>query len=583
MPYHGEIMELIFLDDILIISGLAIAASFVCLRLKLPTIVGFLVAGALAGPHGFGFIGDVEEVEHMADIGVIFLLFTIGLEFSMARLFSIKRAALLGGSVQVGLTLLATAVVAHAFEFTWAQSVFMGFLFALSSTAVVLKLLQERSALDTPHGRTALGILIFQDIIIVPMMIVTPILGGEGGPLGRELTLIAGKALLLLAFIYLSAKWIIPLVLYRITGTRSRDLFLLVVIFIAFALAWTTSWLGMSLALGAFLAGLMIAESEYHVQAASNILPFREIFMSFFFVAVGMLLDIHAVLDHAWIVLLLTASLILFKFIFAGLATLVIGYPLRTVLLVGLTLGQVGEFSFILAEVGRGYGLLPGDSHAVFIAVTVLTILVTPFMMGLEKRANALAERFPWKGFLAMDGGLKIEPMQNHVVIVGFGLVGRQIARVAKASAIPYRVIELNPDTVRRERKAGEPILYGDATYAEVLHSAGVDRAKLLVVTAPDTAVAGRLTHLARGLNAEIRIIFRARFFTEIETLNRIGVDEVVPDELEASIEIYRRVLMHYEVPAGRVQDLCRELREGGYRRLRECGEGDEESADRPA
>ena len=467
-------MELTILNDIVIIFGLAIGASFLCRFLRISTILGFLLAGALAGPHGFALIKGVHEVEVLSEIGVILLLFSIGLEFSLDRLLEIKRAVYLGGGIQVGLTFIATLAAARWLDFSWPEAVFIGFLLSLSSTAVVLKLLQEKSVLDSPYGRTTLGILLFQDIMIVPMMIVTPMLGGAGGSVLESLALLAGKTLLLVVFIYLAAKWLIPFLLHRVAGTRSSELFLLMVVFIAFALAWTTSLLGMSLALGAFLAGLMIAESEYELQAISNILPFRDIFMSFFFISVGMLFDGGAALDHAGTILLISLALILLKFLTAGAAAVFLGFSLRTVLLVGFALVQIGEFSFILARVGWKNDLLPESAYPIFIAVTVITLVATPFVMGLGRFADSIAGRRFWPGFLRRSrieerAGKAVPSKSDHVIIVGFGLVGRHIAHAARASDIAYTVIELNPNTVRRERKAGESILYGDATYREVL------------------------------------------------------------------------------------------------------------------
>ncbi|MHC4944032.1 MAG: cation:proton antiporter, partial [Planctomycetota bacterium] len=496
-------MHLDILNDFLIIFGLAIGTSFLCQRFRIPALVGYLLVGALGGPHGFALIDRVAQVEEMAEIGVILLLFAIGLEFSLGRLLEIKRLVLLGGGLQVGLTLVATLLISRALGFDWPQSVFLGFLVSLSSTAVVLKLYQDSSIIDTPHGRTVLGILIFQDVIVVPMMIITPMLGGAGGSIAVNILILLGKSLLLAGFVYLAAKWIIPFLLLKITGTRNRELFLLGVIFIAFALAWFTSLLGMSLALGAFLAGLMISESEYSHHTVSTILPFRDVFMSFFFVSVGMLFNVGVAFDHLWIVLVMTALLITLKFLCAGTATLALSFPLRTILIVGFSLSQVGEFSFILFRVGAEYGIVDEDTYNIFLAVTFLTLLATPFLLNLGQRAAAWTTRVSLPAFLkgrdlSAEEKRDAHLYKDHIIIVGFGLVGRNLARAAKGSGIRYTVIELNPETVRRERAAGESIRYGDAAFKEVLHSAHIESARVLVITFHDPGAVHRIVNEAR-------------------------------------------------------------------------------------
>jgi CPA2 family monovalent cation:H+ antiporter-2 len=567
-------MHLDILDDFLIIFALAIGTSMLCHRLRIPALVGFLFAGALGGPHGFALIDGVNQVEEMAEIGVILLLFSIGLEFSLGRLMAIRRLVLLGGGLQVVMTLCAALLISRGMGFAWPQSVFLGFLVSLSSTAVVLKLYQESSTMDTPQGRTVLGILLFQDVIVVPMMIVTPMLGGAGGSLAINVLILLGKSVFLGGFVFLAAKWIIPFLLLKITGTRNRELFLLGVISIAFALAWFTSLLGMSLALGAFLAGLMISESEYSHHTVSNVLPFRDVFMSFFFVSVGMLFNVDVALDHLGIILLLTALLFVVKFLCAGVATLALGFPLRTILVVGFSLSQVGEFSFILFSVGAQHGLVDDAIYNIFLAVTCLTLLSTPFLIGLGYKAA------DWTTGLSLPAFLKGRKLageekrdahlyHDHIIIVGFGLVGRNLARAAKGSGIRYTVIELNPETVRRERAAGESIRYGDAAFKEVLHSAHIGSARVLVITFHDPNAVHRIVSQAREMNPGIHVITRARFISEVESLYGHGVDEVVPDEFESSIEIFTRVLIKYLVPRDEIDEMSHELRAGGYERLR--------------
>ena len=346
-------MEVPLLSDILIIFGLSIMVLFVFNRLRIPAIVGFLLTGVLAGPYGLGLIKAIHEVEVLAEIGVVLLLFTIGMEFSLEALLRIRKSILLGGCLQVLLTILVTFVLASLqIGCTFGESLFIGFLVSLSSTAIVLKLLQEKAEMDSPHGQTSLAILIFQDLIVIPMMLFTPLLAGMGGEIGQSLLILFAKGAGVIVLVILSAKWIVPQLLYQIARTRSRELFLLTVVVLCFAIAWLTSSVGLSLALGAFLAGLIISESEYSHQALGNILPFRDVFTSFFFVSVGMLLDVGFVVENLLSVLTIVLIILTVKTITAGFTTVLLGFPLRTALLVGLTLAQLGEFSFILARSG---------------------------------------------------------------------------------------------------------------------------------------------------------------------------------------------------------------------------------------
>ncbi len=337
-------MQIPLLNDIVIIFGLAIAVLFICHRLRVPTVVGFLLTGIFVGPYGLGLIKAVHEVEILAEIGVVLLLFTIGIEFSLQRLLQIKKSILLGGSLQVLLTFLATLFIARHFGQAFGEAVFIGFLVALSSTAIVLRLIQERAEVDSPHGRTTLGILIFQDVIIVPMILVTPLLAGATGNLGESLFVLLGKGIGIILLVIVSARWIVPQLLYQIARTRNQEIFLLSVVVICFGVAWLTSKAGLSLALGAFLAGLIISESEYSHQALGNILPFRDVFTTFFFVSIGMMLDVGFLFQQPGFIVLIALSVLVLKAIIAGSVTILLRFPLRTGILVGSALGQMVNF-----------------------------------------------------------------------------------------------------------------------------------------------------------------------------------------------------------------------------------------------
>ena len=568
-------METHLLNYILIVLGLSAAILFVCSRLRVPTIVGFLLTGVLAGPHGLGLIGAPHEVEILAEVGVVLLLFTIGIEFSAENLLRIKRSALLGGSLQVLFTALATLVIVRHLGQGLMESIFMGFLVSLSSTAIVLRLLQDRAEVGTPHGRTSLAILIYQDIVVIPMMLFTPLLAGGERNLDGVL-LLMGKGAGVILLVMAGARWIVPQLLYQIARTRSQELFLLSIIVICFAVAWLTKAIGLSLALGAFLAGLVISESDYAHEALGHILPFRDVFISFFFVSVGMLLDLGFFVHHPGLILLLVLGVMVLKAIIAGGATALLGYPLRTTMLVGLALCQVGEFSFILSRVGTAHGLLPGNIYQIFLAVSVLTMAMTPFIINLSPALADIILKMPLPERLKSGlypVGIKpaderLHP-EDHLIIIGYGVNGRNVARAARVAGIPHLVIEMNPETVRIERAKGEPLFYGDATREAVLNHAGIKRARMAVLVISDPAATRRIAATARKLNPKILIIARTRFVQEVDPLYVSGADEVIPEEFETSVEIFTRVLSKYLIPKDEIERLVAEVRKDGYEMFR--------------
>ena len=577
-------MEIPLLNDIVIIFGLSIAILFICHRLRVPAIVGFLLTGILAGPHGLGLVKAVHEVEILAEVGVVLLLFTIGIEFSLGRLLQIKKSVLMGGSIQVLLTILVTFVIARQLGQPIGESIFIGFLISLSSTAIVLKLIQERGEVDSPHGRTTLGILIFQDIIIVPMILVTPLLAGATGDLGESVLVLIAKGIGIIGLVFVSAKWIVPQVLYQIARTRIQELFLLSVVVICLAVAWITSSAGLSLALGAFLAGLIISESEYSHHALGNILPFRDVFTSFFFVSIGMLLDIGFLFRQPGTIVLIALGVLVIKSIIASFATVLLGFPLRTSILVGLALGQVGEFSFILSKTGVEHGLLAGNIYQMFLAVSVLSMAATPFIITLAPRIADIMLRLPLpkrliSGFYPVSE-IKVENKKHHLIIIGFGVNGRNVARAARVSGIPYAIIEMNPETVRSEQAQGEPIYYGDSTQEAVLQHTNIKDARIVVAAINDPTATRRITEIIRRLNPEVHLIVRTRYLQEVKPLYELGADEVIPEEFETSVEIFTRVLTKYLIPRDEIESLVAEIRSDGYEMFRSLSKKSSSFAD---
>jgi CPA2 family monovalent cation:H+ antiporter-2 len=566
-------MPVPILTDLVIIFGLSIVVLFICHKLRVPVTVGFILTGILAGPHLLGLIKAIHEVEILAEIGVILLLFTIGVEFSFANLLQIRQSVLVAGPIQVAATCLAGLVLALQVGKTMGEAVFIGFLVSLSSTAIVLKLFQERGEVDTPHGRTSLGILIFQDIIIVPMMLLVPLLAGASENIGVSFLIMLAKGVVIIALVIASAKWVVPHVLYQIARTGNRELFLLSIVLICLAVAWLTAQVGLSLALGAFLAGLIVSETEYSHQALGNILPFRDVFASFFFISIGMLLDVDFLLKNPGIIALLTLGVLMVKALLAGSAALFLKFPLRTAVLVGLALSQVGEFSFILSKVGQSQGLFSGDSYQLFLDVTIITMVATPLMMAIAPRAADFLLRWPLPQRLKLGAHLseKIDKSisVDHLIIVGYGVNGRNLARAAKTGGIPYVIIEMNPETVRRERQSDEPIFYGDATQEEILKHANIQEARIIVVVINDPAAVRRITSLAHRLNPRIHIIVRTRYVNELQPLFELGANDVVPEEFETSVEIFTLVLRKYLVAKGEIERFVTQVRADGYLVLR--------------
>jgi CPA2 family monovalent cation:H+ antiporter-2 len=566
-------METEFLKTLVIIFGVSAFVVFFLQKLKVPSIVGFLMAGASLGPHGFGFVQEVREVELLAEVGVILLLFTIGLEISLKKLKRIRSAVLGGGFSQVLLTLLATAAIAYPFLRKLNESLFMGFIVALSSTAIIMKMLLDRAEMDSPHGRLSMGILIFQDLCVVPLMLLIPILAGNQGSFSGLLWTMVKSATILFLVIF-SARWLVPNILHQIVHTRSRELFVITVILLCLGTALLTSELGLSLALGAFLAGLVISESDYAYQAISDILPFKDSFNGLFFISVGMLMDLRFLSQNPLLILFSVLFILLLKTSTGFFSVHLLGHPVRVSLQTGLQLAQIGEFSFVLAMAGKSAGLITESLYQLFLSSSVLTMLLTPLIVQLSPNisiwisSKRLLERFDRMRKRAEGEGLPSK-REGHVIIVGFGLNGRNLAEVLKEASVPYIALELNNYTVLEMKKKGEPIFYGDGTSLEILHKLGVDAARLMVIVISDPASTRRIVQIARKSNPRLYIIVRTRYLTEVDDLIQLGANEVIPEEFETSIEIFARVLHQFQVPRNLILELIERIRKGSYEVLR--------------
>lgn len=563
-----------FLSRLVVLLGSAVAVLLVSYRLRIPPVIGLLLTGVLVGPTGLGFISDPGQVEMAAEIGVIFLLFLIGAEFSLDRLQQIKRAFFLGGTLQSGLTIAAVTGIAVLAGVSLGRSLFFGFVVALSSTAIVMKVYSDRKEMETPQGKLLTGILLYQDFLIVPMIVLTPVLAGA---VKASAAAVAGRfalSLVMVALVFITARYLMPRILYRIVRTHIRELFVIGGLFICLGMALLTWRFDFSLALGAFVAGIILSESEYSPQMVADIIPFRDVFASLFFISIGMLLDLGFALTHAPALLGVAAAMIVVKAGAAGLAVRALSFPPRIVVAVGLGLAQIGEFSFVLLQVGQENGLLDRDLYQFFIASALLTMVATPGLVRAAdwwdaRRSSARPDRAPAEK--------SCEPAPT-VVIVGFGVNGRNLARVLKAAHICYRVVELNGSTVRQALADGEPMLFGDATRPEILEQAGVPEAQLVVFAVADIAAVRRAIVIARRLNPRLHIIVRTRMVTEVDELAALGADEVVAEEFETSIEIFTRVLQHLRVPRNVIRAETKLLRGETYEMFRSPAAGREVS-----
>ena len=559
-------MDIPVLPDITVVIGLAVVVILVCHRFKIPALVGMLLTGVLCGPHGLGLVSSAHGVEILSEIGVIMLLFTIGLELSLADLSRLRRPVFLGGAAQMLLTWLVFDGLAGFAGIVPGAAVLIGMLAALSSTAIVLKSLQERAEMEAPHGRVSLGILIFQDLLAVPMMLFVPLLAGKSFGFSSSVLLMAGKGALVLTLLVVLSRKLMPVLMLSIVRTRSRELFLLTALAICLAVSLLTASIGLSLSLGAFLAGLLLSGSDYRESVHEAVLPFKDVFTALFFISIGMLLNLAAAFEHVGEILAAAALLLALKALLAGVATRILGYPTRTAVLVGLALCQVGEFSFILAKAGFAQGVISEHFYQKFLAASILTMVLAPFLIALAPRAATIVCRL--LGSCDAPDPAPTPGLTDHMIVLGFGAGGRQLARAAKTAAIPYVILEMNPDTVRNEARQGEPIVFGDASKPGVLAHIGVREAKALAVVISDAAAARRAVEIARFENPALYIVARTRFNTEIKALLDLGANDVIAEEFEASLGIFTRVMARFMVPRDDIEHMVQDIRREGYKAM---------------
>lgn len=553
--------DLHFLHDIVILFGTAVVVIAASSRLHVPPVIGFLLTGVVVGPHGLGGIDDVERVKVFAELGVVFLLFIVGLELSPSRLRKLGRTMLVGGSLQTAVTVAAVAGLGLALGYPPAQAVFFSFIVTLSSTAIVLKLYSERRELEMPHGETAMGILLFQDFLIVPLLMVVPVLAGAGQATAAQFAARFGGGLLAVGLFFAAGRYLLPHVLHVIVYTRIRELFVIGALFACLGAAILTESLGFSLALGAFVAGLMIAESEYRYQVLAETAPFRDVFNSMFFISVGMLLSLDFAREHALAIAAVGTAVIAVKVAGTLLAGAALPYTWRTRLLCAFGLAQVSEFSFVLINAGEHYGLLDPLHYQLAIATSVFTMLLTPVFVALGPRLATVLTRADAPAMAAAAGA---EPHGGQVVVVGYGHNGQRVSRALAGEGIAYAIVEANGRAVRAALAEGEPILYGDVTRREIQEKAGIEAAQIAVFSVSDRLALRDGVRLARSLNPGLFILARARTLEEGRELRARGADEVVVDDLETAVKSLALTLTRLRVSDERVRAQIGKARASG-------------------
>lgn len=555
------------LDELAIVAALAVFVTVVLSRLKLPTVAGLLLAGALLGPFGLRLVSSVRAIEVLAEVGVVLLLFSIGLEFSLARLRDILRQVALGGALQVGLTTGVTTGIAVLLGQTLGRGVFYGFAFSLSSTAIVLRALSERRELDAPHGKFIVGTLIFQDLCVVPMVLIVPLLGagGTAGHAAASIGLALGKAMVVVVGTVVVARFVVPKVLGWVDASRSREVFLLAILALCIGTAWLTSMVGLSLALGAFLGGMVVADTEYSHRAMGDILPLRDAFVSVFFVSLGMLFDVRVVASQPLLVFGLLAGFLLAKGALATLAAMAMRFPSRVAWLAGVGLAQFGEFGFVLARLAQGSGVVDDAAVSPLLAAGIASMFLTPLLVRAAPHITAgerlLAPLERLIGVRSIDEADQSRKLENHVIIVGFGVAGLLTARTLLATGTPFVVLELNADNVRRGKELGLPVYYGDATSEEALGHAHLRQARQVVLLMNDPLAAQRIVDMLRRVAPNVPVLMRTRYLAERDGLLKIGARDVVAEEVEGAVEVIARLLRSIEVPRNVIDSRIQEIR----------------------
>jgi CPA2 family monovalent cation:H+ antiporter-2 len=566
------------LRDLSIVLAIATAVALLFSKLRLSVVPAFLVAGAFMGPSGAGLVTEIRMVETLAEFGVALFLFTVGLDFAVSNLGKMQRRVLWAGGAQVVATIVLSVIGLKIFGLDAPVAIFAGFLLSLSSTAIVLKVYADRLETDSGHGRISFGILLFQDLAAIPMMLLIPSLREWEAGHSPEVFFTLLKAAGGVAAILLLARFLIPRLLREVIRINSREILSLTVLMVVLGTAFLASRWGLPLGMGTFLAGMVISESDYVHEISAQILPFRDVFNGVSYVSVGMLLNLPFLAGNLPLVLLMVAGVILMKAVSAGAAVRVLGYPWRSTVITAVGLAQIGEFSFLLLSQGAREGLVTFAGYQYLLAITILTMMATPFLMQAAPWAARSFVRHLVRGRETEDPGGEAGGAEspgagrvgNHVIISGYGMNGKNLARVLRSTHVPYVVVDLNDTLVREGRESGEPIFYGDVNNPEILDRVGVGRARMLVLAISDPMATRRAVAVARRANPGLVILVRTRYVADVDDLIALGANAVIPEEFETSVEIFSRVLREYHVPDHVVSQQEELIRSGTYRILRE-------------
>jgi CPA2 family monovalent cation:H+ antiporter-2 len=557
-----------FLTELLLVLALATAGVALFERLRLPAIAGFLVMGALVGPGGARLIADPERVRALAELGVVFLLFEIGLELPLERLRRQWRNVVLAGALQVALTLSCVAGMGVAWGLEPRTALVLGALVSMSSTALVMRLLSERGEIDAPQGQLVVGILLFQDLCVVPFLLAVPILAAGEGVASGAVAIGVIRAVGALAVFAAVSRFLLPVLLDRVARLQSRELFTMVAFLAVMGSAVIAEEIGLTLAVGAFVGGLVLSASPYAHQLFAEVVSLRGLLLGVFFTAVGMLFDPRAAAEQGVAILAYAGGVVLLKAGFvAAIVAFVLRQGVRLGVLTGLALAQTGEFSFVLAAAAAAAGLLEPGLVQVFVAGSIATLVATPFLVAAAPRLAAFLDERAEPG-----GGppaARAEGPADHVAFVGFGLTGQNLARVLRARGISYAAVDTNAATVQEARARGVPVFYGDATRRAILDRLGVARARLVVVAISDPIATREIVALARRLTPRAPILVRTRYVLEVDRLEQAGATKVVAGEFESTLALVAETLQRFGVPEESIARFAAELREEGYVFLR--------------
>ena len=570
------------LQSVLIVLAFGVLAVVICRSLHLPAMIGYLVTGLALGPHALGLVSDREETRALAELGVVFLMFSIGLEFSLPRLLAMRRVVFGLGLAQVAASIGLAMALAIALGASWQAGLALGGIAAMSSTAIVSKLLAERLELDSPHGRQVIGVLLFQDLAVVPLLVLIPALGQSADRLGLAIGIALGKAAVALAVVILAGPRLMRAWLGVVARRRSNELFVLNVLLVILLMAFVTERAGLSLVLGAFLAGMLISETEYRFQVEEDIKPFRDVLLGLFFVTVGMMLDLQLVFGQFGLVLALFLALAGAKLLLIASLSKLFGSATGTALRVGLALAQAGEFGFVLLALASAAAIVPEPLLQALLAAMILSMLATPFLIQASDRIVMRLSQSEWmlRSLELHRVAVQSLEAERHVIILGYGRNGQRLARLLAAEGVRYVALDLDPERVREAAAAGDTVVFADSARRDALVAAGIARAAAVVVSFADTAAAVRVLANIHALNPVVPVVVRARDESDIERLTAAGASEVVPEAFESGVMLASHTLVWLGVPLSRVMRRMARVREERYHLLRGLFHGEDDPLD---